>query len=520
MAENKLSKQRQNVPGIPGSFRHLSLAAGIRSSASRAPEKIALRDRCGTRTYAQLVDRIDRVSHAVSGDLKLAPGEHCAILALNCNEYVELVAGLSQVGVAAATVNPRLSETEITAICDDAQARVLFVDSANSEMAHGCDFATVERIIEFGVTYENWLAGANLNRTIPAVAEWLPFTIPYTSGTTGRPKGVLVSSRSRVLTFFGMGIEYACYSANDRFLAISPLCHGAGMAFPLASVYFGGYAHLMNAFDPETFLRELSTDRISGVFMVPTHFHAIFALESNTLAALRDYELRSVISNAAPLAQSTKEKIIEYFGEGLLHETYGSTEGGIVTNLQPADQLRKQKCVGLPFPATEISIRNDQGEECGPDEVGELFSSSPYLFNGYWQRPEETAEALHEGWCTVGDLARRDEEGYIYIVDRKKDMVITGGMNVYPREIEDVLIRHPDVVEAAVIGVADDRWGESLKAFVVTKSGQSLLADELMAFCADKLARFKIPRDFVPIEKLPRNAGGKILKTILRTKTE
>ncbi len=508
------------MPGIPGAFRHLSLAAGIRSSASRAPDKIALRDRHGTRTYTQLVERIDRVSHATTGGLELRLGDHCAILASNCNEYVELVAGLSQVGVAAATVNPKLSESEITAICDDAQARFLFVDSANSEMAHSCDFATVERIIEFGAAYENWLAAAKPNRTIPPVAEWLPFTIPYTSGTTGRPKGVLVSSRSRVLTFCGMGIEYGCYSANDRFLALAPMCHGAGMAFPLASVYFGGYAHLLDTFDPETVLRELSKDRISGVFMVPTHFHAIFSLESNTLSALREYELRSIISNAAPLSQGTKEQIVEYFGEGLLHETYGSTEGGIVTNLQPRDQLRKQKCVGHPFPATEISIRNEQGEECGPNEVGELFSLSPYLFNGYWQRPKETEEALQDGWCTVGDLARRDEEGYIYIVDRKKDMVITGGMNVYPREIEDVLIRHPDVVEAAVIGVADDRWGESLKAFVVTKSGQSLLTDELMGFCADKLARFKIPRDFVHIEKLPRNAGGKILKTILRTKTE
>lgn len=507
-----------SLPGLPGSFRHLSLAAGIRSSLSRAPDKIALRDRHGTRTYAQLIDRIDRVSHAALDNLQLGPGDHCAILALNCNEYVELVAGLSQVGVAAATVNPRLSEIEIKAICDDAQARVLFVDSANSELAHSCDFATVDRIIEFGETYENWLAAANPNRTMPAVAEWLPFTIPYTSGTTGRPKGVLVSSRSRVLTFFGMGIEYGCYSSNDRFLALAPLCHGAGMAFPLASVYFGGYAHLLDTFDPEIVLRELSTDRISGVFMVPTHFHAIFALESNTLTALRKYQLHSVISNAAPLPQDTKEKIIEYFGEGLLHETYGSTEGGIVTNLRPPDQLRKQKCVGLPFPATEISIRNEQGEECEADEVGELFSFSPYLFNGYWQRPEETEEALQEGWCTVGDLARRDEEGYIYIVDRKKDMVITGGMNVYPREIEDVLIQHPDVVEAAVIGVADDRWGESLKAFIVTKSGQSLRPDELITFCTDKLARFKIPRDFVRIEALPRNAGGKILKTVLRKK--
>ena len=508
-----------NFLDIPESFLPLSLVGGIRSSSQRAPDKIALRDRHGTRTYAQLVDRIDRVSHAVLGGLGLESGDHCAILANNCIEYVELVAGLSQVGVAAATVNPRFSEAETKTICDDARVEVLFVDSASAELAHGCDFATVKRIIEIGVEYENWLARAKANRAIAPVPEWLPFTIPYTSGTTGRPKGVLVSSRSRVLTFFGMGIEYSCYSPDDRFLAMAPMCHGAGMVFPLASIYFGGYAHLLDVFDPEQVLHELAGDRISGVFMVPTHFQAIFALEQSMLDAFPEHGIRTIISNAAPLPQSTKERIIEFFGEGLLHETYGSTEGGIVANLRPCDQMRKQQCVGLPFPATEISIRNELGDECQTDEIGELFSRSPYLFNGYWQRPEDTEVALQRGWCTVGDLARRDEEGYIYIVDRKKDMVITGGMNVYPREIEDVLIRHPDIVEAAVIGVADERWGESLKAFVVSRSGQSLQTDELIAFCADKLARFKIPRNFVRIEALPRNAGGKILKTTLREKS-
>ncbi|NIP76107.1 MAG: AMP-binding protein [Xanthomonadales bacterium] len=506
------------LPDIPDSFRPLSLAGGIRSAMQRAPDKIALRDRFATRTYAQLVERIDRVSHATLGDLGLGPGDHCAILSLNRIEYVELVAGLSQVGVAAATVNPRLSDAEITAICDDAGARVLFVDPDNAERARACRFASVERIVVLGEAFEAWLAAAHPGHTLPSVPEWLPFTIPYTSGTTGRPKGVLVSSRSRVLTLFGMGVEYACYAPEDRFLALAPMCHGAGMVFPLASVFFGGYAQLMDAFEPEAVLKTLNSEHISGVFMVPTHFHALFGLEPGTLAAHREHALRTIISNAAPLPQATKERIVEYFGAGLLHETYGSTEGGIVTNLRPPDQLRKQQCVGLPFPATELSVRDPRGGECATGEVGELFSRSPYLFNGYWQRPEETAEALHDGWCTVGDLARRDEEGYLYIVDRKKDMIITGGFNVYPREIEETLVRHPDILEAAVIGVPDERWGERLKAYVVTASGRSPGVEEMLEFCADTLARFKIPREFERLDALPRNASGKILKTELRTR--
>ena len=208
--------------------------------------------------------------------------------------------------------------------------------------------------------------------------------------------------------------------------------------------------------------------------------------------------------------------LVDYFGDDILHETYGSTEGGVVTNLRPADQLRKERCVGLPFISTLVEIRDEEGQECGPDEVGELFSISPYLFNGYWKRPEETAAAFTDGWVSVGDMARRDDEGYVYIVDRKKDMVITGGINVYPREIEEVLMHHPRVAEAAVVGIPDEKWGESLKAFVTLKRGAEFDPVVLADYCAEELARFKVPKQFALIDTLPRNPSGKVLKTELR----
>ena len=484
----------------------------------RNPAKIALQDSKSSRNFRQLVERIDRITQGFINDLALTMHDHAAILADNSIEYIEIVAGASQAGVALATINPRLGSNEVIKICDDAQARVLFVDAGNAERARDCEFAGVERIIRFGPELETWIAAANPIQSPPRVPEENVFTIPYTSGTTGYPKGVMVSHRSRVLSLYGMAVEYGCYSSDDRFLAIAPLCHGAGMTFALAAIYFGGYTQLMHQFDPEAVLRAFTDDHISGVFMVPTHFHSIFALEEPLLAKHRDSELQAIISNAAPLPQPTKERIIENFGNGLLHETYGSTEAGIVTNLRPEDQLRKQNCVGLPFTSTLVKITDEQGKECAEDEVGELFSHSPFLFNGYWNKPEETTAAYRDGWVTVGDIARRDREGYIYITDRKKDMVISGGVNIYPREIEGILMEYPAIVEAGVIGVPDDKWGERLKAFIVVEPSEQFEDNKVIGYCESKLARFKVPREFEIIDKLPRNAGGKLLKKALREK--
>jgi len=501
---------------LPFSFQHLNMAAGLRAAMQRAPDKIALEHRGRTRSYGELVARMDRVTAALLAVPGFGPGTHAAIIAPNSIEYLEIAFGASQAGVPLATINPRLTPREMVAICDDAHARVLFAEAGAAAALRDARFASVERIIEIGAGFEDWIAAARPSAALPQVAEWGVFTIPYTSGTTGRPKGVLVSQRSRVLSIFAMAMEYGCYGPDDRFLAIAPMCHGAGMVFALAPVFAGGHCAILDRFDPEEVLRRLKDGGMTGFFGVPTHFHALMALEGALLGQLRPGQLRTVISNAAALPQPMKERLVEYFGAGVLHETYGSTEAGIVTNLRPADQLRKRNCVGLPFPATRVEIRRDDGQSCRIDEVGELFSTSPYLFNGYWQKPEATQGAWQDGWVTVGDLARRDAEGHIYIVDRKTDMVISGGINIYPREVEDVLAQHPAIAEVAVVGVADEKWGERLKAFVVLRPGERLEAEALPAFCAGRLSGIKTPKEFVVIERIPRNATGKVLKTALR----
>ncbi len=494
----------------------MTIGGGVRAAMYRAPDKIAIRHGARTRTYSDVVRRMDLIINAVIGELKLAKAEHAAICARNCIEYIEIAAAVPDAGIPLVTVDARFTTAEIEAVCDDAAARVLFVDRHTAPLVAAARFKTVRRVICIGDAFEAWLETGRSPVQRPAVDEWDTWTIPYTSGTTGKPKGVLIPHRSRALVGLGSAAEFGCFGPDDCFLAMTPMHHGGGLAFPMATLTFGGTLDILDKFDAVEVLDKLKFGGVTGIFMVPTHFHSIFVLPPEVLDRYRHPPIRTIISNAAPLPQAMKEKIVPYFGATVLHEIYSSTEAGLVCNLRPADQLRKDRCVGVPMVHARVKIVNDDGDECAPEEVGELMSWSPFLFTGYWNRPEETRSAFRDGWVTVGDMAKRDSEGFIYIVDRKKDMVISGGVNIYPREVEEVLFTHPAVADAAVVGVPDDKWGERLKAFIVRRPGHSIDGDEVMAFCKDKLAGYKIPRETVLVDELPRNTNGKVLKRTLR----
>ena len=504
---------------LPPLYRSITVESGIRAAANRTPRKVALIEGSRRLDYTQLVGRIDGVA-AGAVALGLRPGEAAAIVAPNCLEYIEIVCGLAYAGVAAATPSPRLTAPEIGGILGDCGARVVFaapgmLEAVRSTMAPGT------RVIAIGPEYEDWLGRAHGPPPTVGPAEWDVFSVPYTSGTTGKPKGVMLPHRARALLFGAMAVEYGCYTPDDYALAMAPMCHGAGLAFAMAPVFFGGTCEILTRFEPEALLKQFARTRTTNLFLVPTHLQAMLGLPSPVLGKLRGtHALRTIICNAAPLAQATKLATLDCFGDGLLHETYGSTEVGIATNLRPVDQRHKERCVGLPFPHTELRLLDEAGAPAPVGEVGELFSRSPFGFNGYWNKPAESAACLRGQWVTAGDLARQDEDGFYYIVDRKKDLVISGGLNIYPREIEEVLFAHPAVADAAVVGVPDAYWGEALRAFVVARPGHAPTAETLEAHCRESLAGFKIPHAFVSIDALPRNTAGKVLKTALRQMTE
>ncbi len=493
----------------------LTLGRGIRAAAARQPDKIAVRFGASAMTFAELIAKASRLSASLARSHGIGPGDRVALIARNCPEYLVILIAVSDLGAACVLINPRQTAAEVTTILADCEPKLVVVEDDAVVQINDQGFAlrTVAAILE-----PESSASGETARLIDMAQEHQPFAIHYTSGTTGQPKGVPISHRSRTLSFLGMASEYGCYGPDDHFLAVAPLCHGAGLTFALAALYTGGCVTLIDQFDPEEVVDLLTRSGITGLFLVPTHFKRIFTLPDAVLAGLRNNRLKALISNAAPLLQADKERVIELFGEGRLFECYGATESGIITNLRPDMHRRKHDCVGTPFVATEVELRGEDGAPVADGEVGELFSRSPYLFDGYWRRPTESAEAIHDGWVSVGDLARRDADGFYYIVDRKKDMIISGGINVYPREIEAVLLQHPAIADVAVIGLPDPLWGEAVHAELVLRGDNDLSLDEVRKFGESQLGAYKLPKSIGLTQEIPRNTNGKVLKTVLRQK--
>lgn len=500
---------------LPPAFRHITLGNGIRAAALRVGDKPALRLGGETLGYRALTRRMARLANLGHEALGVRAGDRVALIAPNCLEYVELVAGLSDLGAIVATLSPRLTRAELASILADCEPAVIIVHP-NCEVSLDPAWERDLRIVRLGQDYERLLERASDRAELPLIEEWAPFALAYTSGTTGAPKGVLLSHRSRALTFLAMAGEYRCFGQDDRFLALAPMCHGAGFAFACATLFFGGTTEMLNSGDPEALLRRLSAGDITGVFVVPTHLSRLFGLPQSTLDCHREHGLTAIISNAAALAQPLKEQAIAQFGEGVLHETYGSTEAGIVTNIRPADILRKPGSVGLPFAGMQVELRGESGTTVPPGAAGELFCRGPTGFNGYWRRPRDTAETIVGDWITVGDMGVLDEEGFLTLVDRKKDMVVTGGMNVFPSEIERVIAALPGVREVAVVGLPDEEWGERLHAFIVADGGRQASEEAIAFACRARLAGYKLPRGVTVLPELPRNAAGKVLKRELK----
>lgn len=499
----------------------MNIANGIREFARARPKAIAVSDDRGrTLTYRLLNERASRIANALL-DLNLNAGDRVAVILRNRLEYPEVAAGLAKAGITMVPVNPRMTATEIRYILRHSCSNAAIIEESLAPTAAGAlEESGIQTVLSIdgssiGLPYEPVLENARSRDPLVWVDETEPFTIPYTAGTTGNPKGVLVSHRSRCLTFYCTALEWNL-GPGKHTIAVAPMYHGAGFAFAYASLHTGGSLHLMPKFDPEELLEIIQDQRPSSIFLVPTHVQMIKDLGEKVLSKYDLSKLDTVYTNAAPMPQELKVWILNRWPHIRLHELYGSTEAGIVSNLRPPDQLRKKGCVGPPWFMTEVLLLDDEGQEVETGEVGELFSRSPFLFNGYFDDEAATSAATTaKGFFSAGDLAVQDEENYLYIVDRKKDMIISGGVNVYPREIEEVLPTHPNIHDAAVIGIPDSRWGEKVAAVVVTDE-QGISPEEVEDFCRRSLAGYKVPREVFLVDSIPRNTAGKVLKRELR----
>jgi fatty-acyl-CoA synthase len=474
------------------------------------PDKIALIDAAtGERsTYRQWNARANAVAHLLRQRLGVQKGDRVAVLAANAPEYLDLLFAVGKLGAILVPLNWRLTVRELEIILRDCAPTVLFHDDTYAENARQVGELPGIPLARLGDQAET-----SAPITTPDLTLEDPFLILYTSGTTGVPKGALLSHRMITWNCVNTEISWDLWG-TDVTPTFAPFFHSGGInVLTLPMVHKGGTIVLLRGSDPGAVLESIERERCTIIFAVPTVFQMM--LEHPRFAETDLSSVRFCVTGGS----SCPIPIIEgYFKRGLtFRQGYGLTEVGVnCFSLAPEDALRKAGSVGQPIFHSEARIVDDQDQEVGADEVGELVLAGPHVCSGYWNRPEATAEALRDGWWHTGDLARRDTEGYFYIVGRKKDLLISGGENIYPAEIEGLLATHPKIVEAAIIGVPDPKWGEVGRAVVVVRPGETLSAEEVLAFCDGKLARYKIPKSVVFASALPRNAMGKVIKADLR----
>lgn len=495
----------------------LNIANGIREFARATPRAIAVIDRDRTLTFGELFERAARLAQGLIAS-GLTPGERVAVLLGNRLEFPEIAAGIAMAGLCMVPLNPRQASLEIAYVLEHSEVKALVMDGALASALPPVLPSVILSIDagSVGRDYEEFLAGFDAVDPKIVVHEQEPFCVTYTSGTTGKPKGVLISHRSRVLLFYGTALEWGL-GPGKRTIAVAPLYHGAGFSFGYGACFTGGTLVMQHKFDAAETLEMVEKHRIQSMFLVPTHAQMMRALGDEAITSRDLSSLHTLYFNAAALPINLKEWVCRMFPNTGVHELYGSTEAGNVANLRPEHALEKPGSVGVPWFMQQVRIVREDGTPVAPGEPGELFSKSPFLMNGYLKDEAATAECTtDDGFLTCGDIATMDDEGFISIVDRKKDMIISGGANIYPREIEEVLLTHPNIADAAVIGVPDETWGEAVVAIVVTRDGTAMSQAEIEAHLRGKVAGYKVPKTSHNVTVLPRNAGGKVLKRDLR----
>ncbi len=495
----------------------------IHKNADVLPAKTAVHDldKGVKLSYAELDERTGRLAAFLRDELRVGKRDRVSVLSLNSPEMLELQFACMRLGAIFVPLNFRLAVPELEYIVGDCEPKALFTDPEMEETAKtvakstGVGAVLTANSDRSDCSYEKAIAGREPVTEIADLTLDDLWCIMYTSGTTGRPKGAMITHSMCLFNAVNLAGPAKLDSRMVQY-TFMPLFHTGGLnVFTNPALHFGGTALLTRAFDPGEVLKNIS-DRELGA----THFLGVPAMYQ-FMAQHPDFEtadfsrIVSCFVGAAPMPVST---LRTWLDRGVnLQQGYGMTETGpSCLGLAAEDAGRKIGSAGKPVLHTDLKVLDTDGNPVGADEVGVLWARGPTITPGYWNKPEANATSFVDGWLDTGDAVRVDEDGFYYIVDRTKDMYISGGENVYPAEVENVLYQLPDILEAAIIGVPDEKWGETGRAIVVLKEGHKLGEDAIIAHCAANLAKFKVPASVVFTDVLPRNATGKVLKQDLR----
>ncbi len=443
---------------------------------------------------------------------------------------MEIYAAVAKAGLVMVPINFRLVDPEVQYIVENSEAKAVIVQD---DLLDGLETTRAERLIaedkhiHFGGktpagyrSYEDVIAAGARSEPSIETGPHDPYALLYTSGTTGKPKGVIRTNGSLVLSTYLLLADWG-FSRRDSGLLVMPMCHANSLwfAYVFAACGTGSCVYDRKSVDPEHMLRTLCDDRFTFTSLVPTHYIMMLGLPESVKRKLNVESVAKLLISSAPARQDTKLALMDYFRRSQLYEAYGSTEAGWVTVLRPEEQLTKLGSIGRECLGTgRIKLLDPDGAEVADGEVGELYSRTPYAFQGYWKSPEKTAAAFRGEYCTVGDMARRDADGYFHLADRKSNMIISGGLNVYPSEVEQVLGAHPKVKDVAAIGVPHEKWGEAVHAVIVLHQDQVASDSDILDWCRDKIAGYKRPKSisFIVEDEMPRTATGKVLHRVLR----
>jgi len=502
----------------------------LKMNAILFPEKVGARDLVRSMTFRQWNERACKLANGLLG-LGLQKGDRVGILAYNCVEWMEIYAAVAKAGLIAVPINFRLTGPEVTYIMQNSEAKAMIFQDDFLGLVETIrkDLDVSEgRFVHFGGQatpagfrgYEELMERASSQEPDVEVAAEDIWTFMYTSGTTGKPKGAIRSHESYVIFYLINEVDFG-FHRGDTGLLVMPMCHVNSIFYSFVFTYCGASVcvYNMKSFDPEHLLKTLSEERITFTSLVPTHYIMMLGLPEDVKQRYNCDAVTKLLISSAPARRDTKLAIMDFFKNSQLFEAYGSTEAGLVTLLRPDEQFSKLGSIGREITGSgRIKLLDEKGKEVPEGEVGELFSRTPHAFQGYWKLPEKTAEAFRGPYCSAGDMARRDEEGYYYLVDRKSNMIITGGENVYPSEVENCIGGHPKVKDVAVIGIPHEKWGEAVHAVIILKEGQEATEKEIIEWCRDKIAGYKRPKSvsFIREEEMPRTATGKILHRLLR----